>query len=189
MVAGVEEMETVPDLSPKEMGWALGLGGRVLGEQLELEKEMGRVQGEGLDLGRALGRVLGEGLDPDLSFGSGIMQAFEMFKKQMKDLLSANHRRMEARSMQGWTDCQQNISSLLNAIHNQKLASVERFQSLVLKLLGQLEVECSSLNGMETELVSFWQTQTQTVKTFCEQQQRRLGVFGQPGSDIQCYPI
>ncbi|XP_057178258.1 synaptonemal complex protein 2-like isoform X1 [Triplophysa rosa] len=106
--------------------------------------------------------------------GAGVRAAFNSFKTQLKAHFSSRYKRIEARSMQSLTDCQRNVTSLLGTVHSQRLLHLEHFQNSVVQQLECLEQDCLSLKAIEKETVNFWQSESNTVRAFCDRQQKRL---------------
>ncbi|XP_062335781.1 synaptonemal complex protein 2-like isoform X3 [Osmerus eperlanus] len=122
----------------------------------------------------SLSRTLVGDAESETEMGSGVITAFQTFKTQLRAHFSSRYKQIEAQSQQALTDCQQNVSSLLSAVHHHRLGHLERFQATVVQELGRLEDDCLSLKTIEKETVSFWQRESQAVKLFCDHQQKRL---------------
>ncbi|XP_012995142.2 synaptonemal complex protein 2-like isoform X1 [Esox lucius] len=125
-------------------------------------------------------RVLSEEVDSETKLGSGVLTAFQNFKQQLREHFLARYKQIEAHSLQSLTDCQKHVTSLLGAVHNNRLSHLERFQVTVVQELGRLENDCISLKEIERETVDFWQSESQSVRSFCERQQERLDSLGEP---------
>ncbi|XP_026121038.1 synaptonemal complex protein 2-like isoform X2 [Carassius auratus] len=106
--------------------------------------------------------------------GAGVRAAFNSFKTQLRVHFTSRYKKIEARSLQSLTDCQRNVTSLLETIHNQRLVHLEQFQNTVVQQLTCLEQDCLSLKTIEKETVNFWQSESDTVRAFCDRQQKRL---------------
>ncbi|XP_059390555.1 synaptonemal complex protein 2-like [Carassius carassius] len=106
--------------------------------------------------------------------GAGVSAAFNSFKTQLRAHFTSRYKKIEARSLQSLTDCQRNVTSLLETIHNQRLVHLEQFQNTVVQQLTCLEQDCLSLKTIEKETVNFWQSESDTVRAFCDRQQKRL---------------
>ncbi|XP_056090710.1 synaptonemal complex protein 2-like [Rhinichthys klamathensis goyatoka] len=106
--------------------------------------------------------------------GAGVRAAFNGFKTQLRAHFSSRYKKIEARSLQSLTDCQRNVTSLLGTVHNQRLVHLEQFQDSVVQQLECLEKDCLSLKTIEKETVNFWQSESDTVRAFCDEQQKRL---------------
>ncbi|KAG1953741.1 synaptonemal complex protein [Pimephales promelas] len=106
--------------------------------------------------------------------GAGVRAAFNGFKTQLRAHFSSRYKKIEARSLQSLTDCQRNVTSLLGTVHNQRLVHLEQFQNSVVQQLECLEKDCLSLKTIEKETVNFWQSESVTVRAFCDKQQKRL---------------
>nr|XP_055038126.1 synaptonemal complex protein 2-like isoform X1 [Misgurnus anguillicaudatus] len=106
--------------------------------------------------------------------GAGVRSAFHSFKTQLRAHFSNRYKRIEARSLQSLTDCQRNVTSLLGTVHSQRLLHLEHFQTSVVQQLECLEQDCLTLKSIEKETLNFWQLEANTVRAFCDQQQKRL---------------
>ncbi|KAL2085463.1 hypothetical protein ACEWY4_018783 [Coilia grayii] len=123
--------------------------------------------------------IVAEGKDPDADLmGSDVMAAFRSFKTQLMDHVAAKYQKIESKSLQSLSDCQVQVTSLLKNVHAQRLQLMERFEQVVVEQLGRLEQDCRSLRNIEQETMTFWRTEYQAVKSFCERQQSRLGSLG-----------
>uniref|UniRef100_A0A674DD39 Synaptonemal complex protein 2 like n=1 Tax=Salmo trutta TaxID=8032 RepID=A0A674DD39_SALTR len=129
----------------------------------------------------SMSRVLNEEVESEMEMGSGVIAAFQTFKSQLRAHFSSRYKKIEARSLQSLMDCQKNVTSLLGAVHDSRLVHLERFQATVVQELGRLENDCISLKEIEWETVNFWQSESQSVRSFCDQQQQKLESLGEPG--------
>nr|XP_023829139.1 synaptonemal complex protein 2-like [Salvelinus alpinus] len=128
----------------------------------------------------SMSRVLNEEVESEMEMGSGVIAAFQTFKSQLRAHFSSRYKKIEARSLQSLMDCQKNVTSLLGAVHDSRLVHLERFQATVVQELGRLENDCISLKEIEGETVNFWQSESQSVRSFCDRQQQRLESLGEP---------
>ncbi|KAJ8403292.1 hypothetical protein AAFF_G00355090 [Aldrovandia affinis] len=112
--------------------------------------------------------------ESDTEMGSGVIAAFQNFKSQLRAHFSARYKKIESRSLESLSDCQNNVTSLLGAVHSQRLMHLDRFQATVVHELNNLERDCHSLKEIEGETVNFWRTESQSVVLFCDRQERRL---------------
>ncbi|XP_072535099.1 synaptonemal complex protein 2-like [Salminus brasiliensis] len=122
----------------------------------------------------AMAHTLLEEEESETELGSGVITAFNTFKTQLREHFSSRYKKIEAKSLRSLTDCQKNVTSLLRTVHNQRLVHLEHFHDTVVQQLGQLEQNCLSLKSIEQETVRFWQSESDTVKSFCDKQQKRL---------------
>ncbi|XP_051969884.1 synaptonemal complex protein 2-like [Xyrauchen texanus] len=119
-------------------------------------------------------QVLLEDEESEEDLGSGVRAAFNSFKTQLRAHFSSRYKKIEARSLQSLMDCQRNVTSLLGTVHNQRLVHLEQFQNSVVQQLACLEQDCLSLKTIERDTVNFWQSESNTVRAFCDRQQKRL---------------
>nr|XP_046211764.1 synaptonemal complex protein 2-like isoform X4 [Oncorhynchus gorbuscha] len=133
----------------------------------------------------SMSRVLNEEVESEMEMGSGVIAAFQTFKSQLRAHFSSRYKKIEARSLQSLMDCQKNVTSLLGAVHDSRLVHLERFQATVVQELGRLENDCISLKEIECETVNFWQSESQSVRSFCDRQQQRLESLGEPSDGLR----
>ncbi|XP_051737825.1 synaptonemal complex protein 2-like isoform X2 [Ctenopharyngodon idella] len=126
------------------------------------------------DAAERITEVLMEDEESEEELGAGVRAAFNSFKTQLRAHFSSRYKKIEARSLQSLTDCQRNVTSLLGTVHNQRLEHLEQFQNTVVQQLECLEQDCLSLKTIEKETVNFWQSESDTVRAFCDRQQKRL---------------
>ncbi|XP_053083847.1 synaptonemal complex protein 2-like isoform X2 [Pangasianodon hypophthalmus] len=122
----------------------------------------------------AITQALMEDEESEAELSSGVMAAFDSFKAQLREHFSVRYKKTETKSLRSLTDCQKSVSSLLKTVHDQRLIHLECFQNAVVQQLGQLEQNCLSLKNIERETVGFWRSVSDTVKAFCNKQQKRL---------------
>nr|XP_055038127.1 synaptonemal complex protein 2-like isoform X2 [Misgurnus anguillicaudatus] len=127
---------------------------------------------EQLESTERVSKVLEDESEEEL--GAGVRSAFHSFKTQLRAHFSNRYKRIEARSLQSLTDCQRNVTSLLGTVHSQRLLHLEHFQTSVVQQLECLEQDCLTLKSIEKETLNFWQLEANTVRAFCDQQQKRL---------------
>ncbi|XP_041923952.1 synaptonemal complex protein 2-like isoform X1 [Alosa sapidissima] len=106
--------------------------------------------------------------------GPDVISAFRSFKSQLLDHVFAKYQKIETRSLQSLSDCQNQVVTLLKTVQTQRLQLLERFEEVVVEQLGRLEQDCRSLRNIEQETMTFWKTEYQAVRSFCERQQSRL---------------
>ncbi|KAK3541404.1 hypothetical protein QTP86_024594 [Hemibagrus guttatus] len=126
------------------------------------------------DVGEAITNALMEDDESEAELSSGVMAAFDSFKAQLIQHFSSRYKKTETKSLKSLTDCQKTVSSLLKTVHDQRLVHLECFQNAVVQQLGLLEQNCLSLKNIEIETVGFWKSVSDTVREFCNKQQKRL---------------
>ncbi|XP_073344736.1 synaptonemal complex protein 2-like [Pagrus major] len=97
--------------------------------------------------------------EPESDLTSGITAAFNAFKTQLE---------------QHFTGCWRNASSLLTAVHQHRLVLLQRFESSVTDQLTQLQETSTSLNSINTQILSFFQSEMQRLGSFCDEHLQRL---------------
>ncbi|XP_035382334.1 synaptonemal complex protein 2-like [Electrophorus electricus] len=119
-------------------------------------------------------QALVEDEESETELGSGVIAAFDTFKAQLREHFSSRYKKIEAKSLRSLTDCQENVSSLLRTVHDQRLVHLDHFQDTVVQQLGHLEQNCLSLKHIEQETVRFWQSESDRVRSFCDRQHKRV---------------
>ncbi|KAG8442385.1 hypothetical protein GDO86_011253 [Hymenochirus boettgeri] len=66
------------------------------------------------------------------------------------------------------------ITTLLNEIHECRLHKLQNFHKIVAHELSSLETEVQTLKQFEKETVSFWEEQYVKMNTFCTSQKQRI---------------
>ncbi|XP_076869625.1 synaptonemal complex protein 2-like [Brachyhypopomus gauderio] len=121
-----------------------------------------------------MSQALIEDEESETELGSGVMDAFNTFKTQLRQHFSSRYKKIEAKSLKSLTDCQNHVSSLLQTVHDQRLVQLDNFQDTVVQQLGYLEQNCLSLKHIEQETMRFWQSESDRVRSFCDRQQKRV---------------
>ncbi|KAF4075898.1 hypothetical protein AMELA_G00224190 [Ameiurus melas] len=122
----------------------------------------------------AITQALMEDEQSEAELSSGVMAAFDSFKGQLREHFSSRYEKTETKSLRSLTDCQKTVSSLLKTVHDQRLIHLECFQNTVVQQLGHMEQNCLSLKNIERETLGFWQSVSDKVRAFCNEQQKRL---------------
>ncbi|XP_041817839.1 synaptonemal complex protein 2-like [Chelmon rostratus] len=118
--------------------------------------------------------IIESGMEPESDLTSGITAAFNSFKIQLEQHFTGCWRNVETEVLLSLKECQQHVSSLLNAVHQHRLALLQRFENSVTDQLNQLQGNTTSLNSMNTQILSFFQSEMQRLGTFCDEHQQRL---------------
>nr|XP_019963914.1 PREDICTED: uncharacterized protein LOC109643288 isoform X3 [Paralichthys olivaceus] len=71
-------------------------------------------------------------------------------------------------------ESQQQVSSLLTAVHQHRLLLLQKFENDVTDQLKQLEENSTTVNNMNTQILSFFQDEMQRLGSFCDEHQQRL---------------
>ncbi|XP_046689521.1 synaptonemal complex protein 2-like isoform X2 [Silurus meridionalis] len=135
----------------------------------------------------AITQAMIEDDESEEELSTGIMNAFDSFKAHLREQFSSRYKKTETKSLRSLTDCQKTVSTLLKTVHDQRLIHLDCFQNAVLHQLGQLEQNCLSLKNIEKETVGFWHSLSDTVRAFCNKQQKRLESIELLGGSIQAH--
>ncbi|KAM8730890.1 synaptonemal complex protein 2-like isoform 4-T7 [Acanthopagrus schlegelii] len=142
-----------------------GVSAQKMGAGLESEGEESNPTAEGSPEGaeppeQEVGAESGvRGKEPESGLTSGITAAFNVFKTQLE---------------QHFIGCWRNASSLLTAVHQQRLVLLQRFESSVTDQLTQLQENSINLNSINTQILSFFQSEMQQLSSFCDEHLKRL---------------
>ncbi|KAM7369507.1 hypothetical protein PAMP_010826 [Pampus punctatissimus] len=110
--------------------------------------------------------------EPDLT--SGITAAFKTFKAQLEQHFTNCWQKVKADVHLSLKECQQHVSSLLTAVHHHRLVLLQNFENSVTDQLNQLEENSANLNSINTQILSFFQSEMERMGSFCEEQRQRL---------------
>ncbi|XP_078138410.1 uncharacterized protein LOC139924258 isoform X2 [Centroberyx gerrardi] len=152
---------------------AEGAESEPLAEGVESEPLAEGVESEPLAEG-AESEPLAEGVESEAELSSGIKAAFKIFKTQLQAHFTGCWQKVEAEVLQSLNECQQHVSSLLRAVNHHRSLLLQRFESRVFNQLNQLEQNSTSLNTIETQVLSFFQSEVCSFSSFCDNQQLRL---------------
>ncbi|XP_044196334.1 synaptonemal complex protein 2-like isoform X2 [Thunnus albacares] len=112
--------------------------------------------------------------EPESDLTSGITTAFKAFKAQLEQHFTSCWQKLEAEVLLSLKECQQHISSLLTAVHQHRLVLLQSFENSITDQLSQLEENSASLNSINAQILSFFQSEMQRLGSFCEEQHQRL---------------
>lgn len=117
--------------------------------------------------------VIQSGVEPESDLKCDITTAFNTFKTQLEQHFTGCWRNVEAEILLSLKECQQHVSSLLTAVHQHRLALLQRFQSSVTDQLNRLQENSTSLNSINTQILSFFQSEMQRLGGFCDEHLHR----------------
>ncbi|XP_044032708.1 synaptonemal complex protein 2-like isoform X1 [Siniperca chuatsi] len=105
---------------------------------------------------------------------SGITSAFNTFKKQLEQHFNGCQQNVETEVLLSLKECQQHVSSLLTAVHQQRCVLLQRFENSVTDQLNRLQENSTSLNSINTQILSFFQSEMQRLGSFCDEHLQSL---------------
>ncbi|XP_023123607.2 synaptonemal complex protein 2-like isoform X2 [Amphiprion ocellaris] len=105
---------------------------------------------------------------------SDIMASIRTFRAEQEQYFTGSWHRVEAEVLHSLNKCHQNVSSLLNAVHQHRLSLLQSFESSVSDQLTQLEENSTNLNSINTQFLSLFQSEMQRLCTFCNEHLHRL---------------
>ncbi|XP_047423813.1 synaptonemal complex protein 2-like isoform X3 [Mugil cephalus] len=130
------------------------------------------IEGEGLDSE--------QGAEPESSQTHDITAAFRTFKAEVEKHLTGCWHDVNNQLLLSLKDCQQHVSSLLSAVHQNRSSHVVRllllqsFEGNIADQLKQLEENSSKLDSINSQILSFFQSQMQQLSSFCTEHLERL---------------
>ncbi|KAL7373737.1 hypothetical protein ABVT39_013536 [Epinephelus coioides] len=114
------------------------------------------------------------GVQPESELTSGITAAFNTFKTQLEQHFTGCWKSVETEILLSLKECQQHVSSLLTAVHQHRLVLLQRFENSVTDQLKRLNENSTSLNSINTQILSFFQSEMQRLGSFCDEHLQRL---------------
>ncbi|XP_060100348.1 synaptonemal complex protein 2-like [Heteronotia binoei] len=109
---------------------------------------------------------------------SGVIAAFETFTNELKKTFWSRYKRIEIYTQNTLKSPEQNMSALLNQIHQCRLKELENFHRIVVKELDNLEMRVQFLSSLERNTVEFWTKQSnklnRKLNAFCAHQMQRI---------------
>ncbi|XP_041670602.1 synaptonemal complex protein 2-like [Cheilinus undulatus] len=125
------------------------------------------------------------GVETKSDVTSGVKAAFNTFTTHLETHFSESWKNIEAEVLLSLKECQQQVSSLLTAVHQQRLLLLQRFELSVNDQLKNLQENSSSLNDINTQILSFFQSETQRLCSFCDEHLHRLKTLESRGSRVE----
>ncbi|XP_051240901.1 synaptonemal complex protein 2-like isoform X4 [Dicentrarchus labrax] len=111
-------------------------------------------------------------IESDLT--SGITAAFNTFRTHLEQHFTGCWRNVEAQVLLSLKECQQHVASLLTAVHQHRLVLLQTFESNVSDQLNRLQEYSSNLNNINTQILTFFQSEMQRLGSFCDEHLQRL---------------
>ncbi|KAG7525597.1 hypothetical protein JOB18_028864 [Solea senegalensis] len=123
--------------------------------------------GEGVE-GEGSANTLGVRPESDLT--SGFTNVFKNLKAELEQHMTSCWKKVEQNIHLSFNECQQQVTSLLTAVHQHRLSLLQNFENIVTDELKHLEENSTQLNNLNTQI----QTQIQRLGSFCNDQLIRL---------------
>uniref|UniRef100_A0A8C7XL33 Synaptonemal complex protein 2-like n=1 Tax=Oryzias sinensis TaxID=183150 RepID=A0A8C7XL33_9TELE len=115
-----------------------------------------------------------EGAELESHVSSGIKAAFKDFRDQLEHSFTSCWQKVEAEVLLSLEECQHHVSSLLTSVHQHRMLFLQQFESTISDELKHLEENTTTLNSINSQILSFFQTEKQRFGGFCENLQKRL---------------
>ncbi|XP_063730137.1 synaptonemal complex protein 2-like [Eleginops maclovinus] len=160
-----------PELDAEESG----------GEGPDCLQTESSLEGAGLPLDGA-GPVMEA--EPGSHLPSDITAAFNTFKTQLDQRFTSRWRSVETEVLRSFTRCQQQVSSLLTAVHQHRLVLRHRFESSVTDQLKRLHEESNHLTSINTQTLNVFQTEMQQLGSFCEEHLHRQDLTERKNTEL-----
>uniref|UniRef100_A0A8C5Q6L2 Synaptonemal complex protein 2 like n=1 Tax=Leptobrachium leishanense TaxID=445787 RepID=A0A8C5Q6L2_9ANUR len=109
---------------------------------------------------------------------ASVISAFEVFTNDLRKKFVSRYKRMEKRTHNALKGSHRQVSTLLEEINQCRLQKLDKFHSIVVKELSNLESETRALKGLENETMKFWEDHYVKMNTFCEHQKQRITAIG-----------
>ncbi|XP_070709391.1 uncharacterized protein [Pempheris klunzingeri] len=122
--------------------------------------------------------VMELGAEPQSDITSGITAAFNGFKTQLEEHLTGCWQDAETQVLLSLKEFQQQVSTLLTAVHQHRLLSLQTFLIGITDQLDRLKDTSADLNSISTHILSFFQSEIQRLGSFCDQHLDRLKSSG-----------
>ncbi|CAB1437562.1 unnamed protein product, partial [Pleuronectes platessa] len=111
---------------------------------------------------------------PESELTSDITAAFRSFKERLEHNFTGGWTTIQNQVLLSLRESQQQVSSLLTAVHQHRLLLLQKFENDVTDQLKQLEENSTTVNSMNTQILSFFQNEMQRLGSFCDEHQQRL---------------
>ncbi|XP_034428653.1 synaptonemal complex protein 2-like isoform X3 [Hippoglossus hippoglossus] len=111
---------------------------------------------------------------PESELTSDITAAFRSFKERLEHNFTGGWTTIQNQVLLSLRESQQQVSSLLTAVHQHRLLLLQKFENDVTDQLKQLEENSTTVNNMNTQILSFFQNEMQRLGSFCDEHQQRL---------------
>ncbi|KAM4718098.1 synaptonemal complex protein 2-like isoform 3-T3 [Anableps anableps] len=91
--------------------------------------------------------------EPESHLTSDITAALKSFKAQLEQRFTGSWQHVQAEVLASLKDCQQHVSSLLTAVHQHRLALLQRFEDSITDQLEQLKENSVHLNAIDSQIL------------------------------------
>ncbi|XP_055363670.1 synaptonemal complex protein 2-like isoform X2 [Betta splendens] len=111
---------------------------------------------------------------PQLDLTSGITAAFRRFKDQLEKHFADCWTKVESEVLLSLNECHQHVASLLTAVHQHRSLMLLKFENGITDQLEQLDRTSTNLNCINSQILSFFQSEMKQLGSFCDEHLQRL---------------
>ncbi|XP_054621411.1 synaptonemal complex protein 2-like isoform X2 [Dunckerocampus dactyliophorus] len=122
-------------------------------------------------------------VDAQFEMTSSIQNAFSVFKTKLAQHYTGCFQKVESEVLSSLKDCQEHVSSLFSAVHQQRLFLIQKFEKSIGDQLKCLEESSTNLNNMCSQIVGFFQTEMKRLSNVCDQLHHRLRTLEDEGAE------
>ncbi|RVE59169.1 hypothetical protein OJAV_G00201700 [Oryzias javanicus] len=108
-----------------------------------------------------------EAAELESTVSSGIKAAFKDFRDQLEQSFTSCWQKVEAEVLQSLEECQHHVFALFKS-------TAQQFEGTISDELKHLEENTTTLNSINSQILSFFQMEKQRLGGFCENLQERL---------------
>ncbi|XP_026218733.1 synaptonemal complex protein 2-like isoform X2 [Anabas testudineus] len=112
--------------------------------------------------------------EPHSDLTSDISVAFKTFRDQLEQHCTGCWKKVETEVLLSLKECHQHVSSLLTAVHQNRLLLLKTFENSVTDQLKRLDENATNLNSINSQILSFFQSEMQRLGSFCDEHLQRL---------------
>ncbi|XP_070409652.1 synaptonemal complex protein 2-like isoform X3 [Nothobranchius furzeri] len=109
------------------------------------------------------------GAEPESLLSDDITATFKSFKAQLENHFTGCWQKVETEVLLSLKESQQQVSSLLTAVHQQRLLLLQQLESNITEKLKQLEESSTNLSSINSQILSFFQSEMSQIRSFCEE--------------------
>ncbi|XP_075172188.1 synaptonemal complex protein 2-like [Anomaloglossus baeobatrachus] len=166
-----DKIEPIKELHPSSKDWDSKKRKRSGNEELQITLKPRKLFGSGVASGDLEDEVFHSDTQGASTTESSFNSHLESFIGNLKNKLTANYEKMEARAQDTLDASHQIVSKLMNQIQKNNSSKLERINTLVAQELSCIEPETLQL---EKEIFDFWEYHTKQMNEFYTKQFQRI---------------